>query len=272
MASVLSALPAVLERHELKYLVPYSQVEAISDFISPYCSLDYYSDKAENHFYTVNSLYFDTPTFQFLQQRMYGRDMRFNMRARAYADGDKPPYFLEIKHKTGPIVKKYRATANDEEWPRILADPNYRVSGDDEPKEKRNKELFLRLAMSYSIEPKILTQYRRRAFFSTVDEYARVTMDISMKYRLEDRLILTPNNDMNSYDNQNIYTGNTFHTGESVILELKCNIGQVPMWMLDIIQRFNLKQIGFSKYMNSTMVAREENGYSYMTGDRVGML
>ncbi len=269
--AVLSALPAVLERHELKYLVPYSQVEAISDFIAPYCSLDYYSDQAKGNFYTVNSLYFDTPNFQFLQQRMYGRDMRFNMRARAYAEGDKPPYFLEIKHKTGPIVKKYRATATPEEWPAILTNPAFSVT-DEDKKDFRNKEIFQRLAISYRIEPKILTQYRRRAFFSTVDDYARVTMDISMKYRLEDRYTLRPLDDMNSYDNQNIYTGNTFHTGESVILELKCNIGQVPMWMLDVIRYFNLKQIGFSKYMNSTLVAHEENGYDYMTGDRIGLI
>jgi len=271
MAAVLSALPPVLERHELKYLVPYALVEPITQFISPYCSLDHYSSLAQDHFYVVNSLYFDTRGLELLQQRMNGKDSRFNMRVRAYADGDKAPYFMEIKHKLGAIVKKYRATATEKQWPHILQDPAYQVDPNEFKLERRNKELFLRLVRSYALEPKILTQYRRRAFFSTVDNYARVTLDIDMKCRNESELTLVPGNNMSNYDNENIYTSNQFNQDHSnVVLELKCNIGEVPMWMLDLITRFELKQTGFSKYMNSMLVSHFDNGYSYMAGDRIG--
>ncbi|MBC8210645.1 MAG: polyphosphate polymerase domain-containing protein [Gammaproteobacteria bacterium] len=271
MSAVLSNLPPVLERHELKYLVPYELVEPITRFISPYCSLDHYSSLAEDHFYVVNSLYFDTRGLELLQQRMNGKDSRFNMRVRAYADGDKAPYFMEIKHKIGSIVKKYRATATDKQWPQILQDPCYRIDPNEFKMERRNKELFLRLVHSYALEPKILTQYRRRAFFSTVDNYARVTLDIDMKYRNESMLTLVPGNDMLNYDNENIYTTNQFNQNlTNVVLELKCNIGEVPMWMLDLITRFELKQTGFSKYMSSMLVSHFDNGYNYMVGDRMG--
>jgi len=267
------SLPPVLERHELKYLVPLSLVEPISQFIAPYCQLDYYSTNAFESFYQVNSLYFDTRDCQFFEQRLYGKASRFNMRVRTYASGE-APYFLEIKHKRGSSVKKYRATISEHEWPGILTDPNYRIPKTDSLVEKRNKELFMRLAHSYSIEPKIYTQYQRRAFFSTVDDYARVTMDKNMKYRpQEDNSLskkpysLQPDDSLTNYDDETIYANNTY-SDASVVLELKSNIGQVPMWMLDLIQHFQLKQVGFSKYLKSTLVSREGSGIIYMLGDR----
>jgi len=269
------SLPPMLERHELKYLIPASMVEPISQFIAPYCQLDYHSVHAEDKFYLVNSLYFDTRDCEFLNQRLYGRDRRFNIRARAYADGE-PPYFLEIKHKTGSSVKKYRATVTADEWPAILTDPLYRIPDSNSDVERRNKELYMRLAKGYAIEPKIYTQYRRRAFFSTVDEYARVTMDRNMKYRVQedvpgerDPYDLVPDDTLTNYDNETIYATNTF-SDASIVLELKSNIGQVPMWMLDLVTHFQLKQVGFSKYMNSSLVARSDNGIAYMSGDRIG--
>ena len=272
MSSVLNKLPPVLERYELKYLVPRSYIEPITDFISPYCSLDHYSDISENNFYVVNSLYFDTPGFEFLKQRMNGKDSRFNMRVRAYAEGDKAPYFMEIKHKTSGIIKKYRATATEAQWPNILADPDFQLDRTESSAEQANKELFLRLASSYAIEPKILTQYKRRAFFSVVDNYARVTMDIDMRYREEHRLTLRPNSDMINYDNENIYTTNQLNDEKAcVVLELKCNMGEVPTWMVDLITFFQLKQTGFSKYMTSSLVSHIDNGVSYMEGDRIGV-
>ena len=155
MAAVLNTLPPVLERHELKYLIPYGLVEPVTSFIAPYCSLDYFSSLADNHFYQVNSLYFDTRSLEFLQQRLYGKDSRFNMRVRAYANGDKAPYFMEVKHKLGAIVKKYRATANDTQWPLILQDPSYQIDTSEPESEQANKALFLRMANSYAIEPKV---------------------------------------------------------------------------------------------------------------------
>jgi SPX domain protein involved in polyphosphate accumulation len=266
--AVLAALPPVIERHELKYTIPYSYVEPISKFVAPYCSLDHHTALANDHFYLVNSLYFDTIGLEFLKQRIEGKDGRFNMRVRCYGDQSEPPYFIEIKRKTGVSSMKYRAAAGKDEWPNILTDPTYRVPKSSSSKDKMNKELFLRLATSYAIEPKVFTQYKRRAFFSTVDDYARITMDICMKYRVQSDYNLKPCKNMVSYDNQTIYS--TDNVGnESVILELKCNIGRVPLWMLDLITRFNLKQQGFSKYLNSSIVGYLDDGVGYMTGDRI---
>lgn len=269
-------LPAVLERYELKYLIPMSYVEPITQFLSPYCQLDYFSTQAheEDHFYAVNSLYFDTRSYEFLKQRLWGRDSRFNMRVRTYGEGNKPPYFMEIKHKTGTFVKKYRATIQGEDWPSILTDTQFRIPETDAGTNRRNKDLFMRLAHTYAIEPKIYTQYIRRAFFSTVDDYARVTMDRNMKYRPQDiyhntgdQYDLRPDDALVNYDNETVYTKYTWSEG-SVILELKCYVGQVPTWMVDLITFFELKQESFSKYVTSSLVAHYNNDIGYLTESR----
>jgi len=269
-------LPAVLERYELKYLIPMSYVEPITQFISPYCDYDYFSLQAkdEDYFYRVNSLYFDTRSYEFLKQRLWGRDTRFNMRVRNYGEGKEPPYFMEIKHKTGTYVKKYRATIQGEEWPCILTDAQFRLAETDTGSNRRNKDLFMRLAQTYAIEPKIYTQYIRRAFFSTVDDYARVTMDRNMKYRPQDiyrsdrnLYDLQPDDTLINYDDETVYAKYTWSQG-SVILELKCYVGQVPTWMVDLITFFELKQESFSKYVTSSLVAHYNNDIGYLAESR----
>jgi len=264
--SVLTALPPTISRHELKYVIPYSHIDAISRFIEPFCSLDHYSAISPDGTYLINSLYFDTRNLEFLQQRMYGKDGRFNIRVRSYDEQGRAPYFLEIKRKAGTTGRKYRAVASDDEWPYIITDPSFRIQEDRNLGNVINKRLFLRTAVSYAIEPQILTQYRRRAFVSTVDDYARITMDTNMRYRLQDHYSLKPCCDMVNYDNETIY--GDYYSGEGdVILELKCNIGQVPTWMLDLISAFNLKQQSFSKYVNSSLVSHFDNGCHYMNRD-----
>lgn len=277
-----ATLPPVIERHELKYVIPSALVEPITDFLMPYCAYDQHSAAHDDGFYPVNSLYFDTPNYRFLKQRMWGVERRFNMRVRAYADGSLAPYFAEVKYKTPTCVKKFRATLGIEEWPLFLHDEIVHDEADDidllretpSSKEHISRELFLRLASAYAIEPKIFTCYRRRAFISHIDDYARVTFDIDMRYRAQDPLYstdpysLSPTDGCINYDGQNIYD-NELHYQANVILELKATVGSIPIWMIELIRRFELKQVGFSKYMNSSLVEHLDNGLHYMDADRM---
>ena len=265
---ILTSLPPTIERHELKYAIPWCYLEPLRRFVEIYCELDHHSTLAADNFYLVNSLYLDTRGLEFLRQRIYGKDGRFNMRVRCYGAQGRAPYFLEIKRKSGTSGKKYRSLATADEWPTILQDPTYRLDGDGSDRNFENKKLFLRMATSYAIEPKLLTQYKRCAYVSTVDEYARVTLDINMKYRNQDHYSFATDHDMVSYDNETIYARDMY-SDASVILELKCNIGQVPTWMLDLIATFDLKQQGFSKYMSSFMVSHLDDGLIYMPADRI---
>ena len=105
-------------------------------------------------------------------------------------------------------------------------------------------KLFERLVYSYDASPVVLTQYLRKAWISEVDDYARVTFDIDLRFRPENAYNPVPGeNDMVSCDHSLIFDPEC-----SVILELKCYTTSVPVWMLDLIRLFNLKRNSFSKY------------------------
>ncbi|NLE01707.1 MAG: polyphosphate polymerase domain-containing protein [Fibrobacter sp.] len=238
--------PPVLFRYELKFLIPVSMVDSIATFISPYCVLDKHSLVKQDHYYTVNSLYFDSPDLIFLKRRMVGVENRFNMRVRCYGEEPHPPYFLEIKQKCGDIIKKTRANVYAHHWPDILTDPNYDCEDLDE-KSQLHVQSFLKTALIYNAEPKVHIQYRRFAWVSEVDDYARVTFDIDIKCKPASDYLFSSSGLLN-------YDGAPFLLPEgNVVLELKCYSTQVPLWMVDLVRSFQLHRTSFSKYMTSML-------------------
>lgn len=258
-------MPSLLERHELKYLIPSSLVDPISDFVSIYCSKDNYSKDSEDGLYDVYSLYFDSPDYLFLRNRIEGAENRFNMRIRTYDNKSGMPCFFEIKQKRNRIVKKYRAVVRDPLWPDALDSSMHQMEGFQSEKDALNADLFIRLVCSYQAAPKVLTHYRRKAYISDVDDYARVTFDMNLRCQPEERLNLIPDEArMIAYDNETVFDPDC-----CVILELKCYSTQVPLWMLDLIRYFDLKQGSFSKYAAS--INQVFTSFQYDSADRVAV-
>ncbi|ACN15215.1 conserved hypothetical protein [Desulforapulum autotrophicum HRM2] len=240
------AIPALLERYELKYLIPIEMMDPIAKFASVYCSLDKYAGNSANGYYRVNSIYLDSPDYLFLRRRLEGVQNRFNLRVRSYGDHPKPPYFLEIKQKTGGVARKYRAPVMDKEWYKVYTEPGFEPKNDGQSlEEQRNKKLFERMVYTYNAAPKILTQYLRNAWISDVDDYARITFDIDLRFRQEAEYRPVPGHgEMVSCDHTL-----AFDPGCAVVLELKCYTSRVPLWMVDLIRFFNLERRSFSKYL-----------------------
>jgi hypothetical protein len=235
-------LPPVLDRYEAKYTIPEKLIDGISDFVRPYCSLDKYSDREPDMFYKINSLYFDSPGFNFLHQRLNRAPNRFNMRIRTYGNDPQLPYFLEIKQKRGDIVRKYRAKVFKSDI-RGLIDGTDTASGDGS-ENSRNTELFRRMVLTYNAQPQVIVQYRRKAYVSECDEYARVTFDRELHFRRETGYVPFPfGEEMAPCDIETC-----FDPGSCIILELKCYTQFVPLWMIDLVRTFQLKRRGFSKY------------------------
>jgi len=241
-------MPPILQRYESKFVIPEHMIEPISDFVSVYCSLDKYSENAENssHFYRSNNLYFDTPDYLFFLRRKEGNcENRFNMRIRTYSDTSPVPCFFEIKQRHVNIVKKYRVDVHDEEWHRMFEDPGYKLKREKDLKADSNKALFFKTAYEYNATPKVLSQYMRKAYVSDIDDYARVTFDIDLRYRAAEGYNLIPDeNEMVPLDNETL-----FDPGCCVVLELKCYTTYVPLWMIDLIRYFDLPRRSFSKYV-----------------------
>jgi len=236
-------LAPVINRFEMKYTIPFSMIEPVSQFIAPYCSMDRYSENSVDGFYTINSLYFDTPMFLFLRLRMQRVEKRFNMRIRSYGESSDSPSFLEIKQRFGDIVRKHRGKVNSNDLETLCKD-GYCGSDEENDKNTGNCALFCRTAHRYNASPVVLVQYRRKAYISDVDDYARVTFDIGLRAMEPKGYQPTPvESEMIPCDIQT-----SFDEGCSVILELKCSSTFVPLWMIDLVRAFNLKRRGFSKY------------------------
>ncbi|MGR3220493.1 MAG: VTC domain-containing protein [Candidatus Anammoxibacter sp.] len=256
------AMPPVLQRYEMKFVIPEYMIKPISDFVSVYCSLDKYSVRAENGFYRITNLYLDSPNYLFLTKRIEGCENRFNMRIRTYGDTSGLPCFLEIKQKCVDIVKKYRAIIHDEDWSRMFEVPGYKLHKEKGFKATSNKMLFFKTAYSYKAEPKVLTQYMRKAYVSDVDDYSRVTFDTELQYQPEEGYNLVPDeNKMVHFDNEILFDPEC-----NVVLELKCYPARVPLWMIDLVRHFDLRRRGFSKYV--TGVVNVLQLYRYDSGSR----
>ena len=255
--------PLLFERYELKYLIPIHLVDEVSRFVEIYCDLDPFSQREKDKFYKVNNIYLDSPNYLFLNRRLAGIDHRFNMRIRAYGDNPVFPFFCEVKHKTMGIVKKHRAKIFEKNWAQIFEEKNFFEVDDEEISDLSNyKKNFLRLALIHDVAPKVFTQYRRKAYASNIDEYARVTFDRDLRYQKRETYNLMPDEGgLSHYDNPL-----KFYDDKNIIMELKCTTN-VPKWFIDLISIFNLDRVGFSKYVTGIQEVFEDNSF-YMP-DRV---
>ena len=199
-------IPPVLERYESKYTIPFSMVDEISRFIEPYCSMDAYSEKSPDLYYTINSLYFDTPDYLFLKLRLQKAENRFNMRVRTYGENPVLPWFFEIKHKRGEIMRKYRARFHNENLEELLQRPELLYEKAKNEKEAQNRLLFYKTVKTYNAQPKVLIQYKRKAYISDTEEYARVTFDIRLRSMRQTGYSPLPcTNTLQPCDVENIY-------------------------------------------------------------------
>lgn len=240
-------------RYELKYQIPIELVEPISDFVSAYCRLDRYSEESPDTYYQVLSLYFDTPSYTFLTRRLHRAENRFNMRIRSYGSPSGLPCFFEVKEKKNRLIRKYRGQVQDATWSDVLGSPGVDWQ-DDACRTNERIRLFQGLALAYDASPRVLTRYWRKAYISDVDDYARVTFDRNLGFQARENYSVIPDDGaMINYDTEAI-----FDPAASVILELKCYTTQVPLWMIDLIRCFNLRQGRFSKFAAGMAAVFEE--------------
>lgn len=240
--------PLNLERYEVKYLVPMDMVDAISDYVAQYCEMDYYSQISSDGFYVINSLYLDTPSLFLFHKPQTGSLDYSCFRIRSYGADPKPPYYFESKQKIREFSKKRRGKIPIENFGDIFDNPQ-NVKGFD-PYADKNVRDFIEKVTTFGLSPQILTQYRRRAFLSVHDDYARVTFDRDMCYRDEKGWSVKPDARMTHYDHPDSF--DLRGSGANVILELKCE-RKIPIWMVQLVRHFGLVRHGFSKYQSSTI-------------------
>ncbi len=239
-----------IARYELKYIIPKALVADIEEYIEIYCKKDSHSAQTQDGYYTVNTLYLDSPNFLLLDHKRSDLSQRFTLRIRSYADGTKPPYFFEVKKKSGMIVDKIRACVEEQDLREVFKRPDGALGLNIE--DKKNLKYFIRKAEELHARPKIFTQYKRLAFFSEFDEYVRITFDRDLKFCKSKKFDVIPGNyEVKNYDYQAFMKG---MPADSVVLEIK-TLTSVPRWVIELIQYFGLNRGSFSKFESSLVEA-----------------
>jgi SPX domain protein involved in polyphosphate accumulation len=240
--------PLEIDRFELKYLIPLSQVATISRYVEAYCEMDYYSQISPDSFYMINTLYLDSPSLYFFRSKLANDINYFSLRIRGYGQNPEPPFFLEIKSKNQDFCKKRRSKVMSKDLTSIF-NPQSSEQSSQAFRLGASAAHFSNLVTTYSAQPTILTQYRRKAYLSKVDRYARVTFDLAMKYCERLTWDVAPGDSlMSPYDHPETYRW----PDRNVILELKCE-RQIPYWIVDLIRIFNLERSNFSKFKSSML-------------------
>jgi hypothetical protein len=233
-----------LDRFEAKYIIPRQLIEPIKAFIRPYCTMDVHCEAAGGQYF-INTLQMDSPTLSLHYAKEWEASHRFKLRVRTYGmQPGKAPVFLEIKRKYFERVIKSRACIPFEAWKPGVLKKHVSEMNLKTVKEREAFREFVRLSEEIDARPLVYVRYSREAYTGIFDHYARVTFDSKLCYQ--------PVTDMYNWGE-----GGRFISMDSglvrsrfdspLVLEIKCT-EQVPVWMIDLVQEFDLVRCGNCKY------------------------
>lgn len=212
------------QRFEFKYLISFDEFLRIREQIKQYVDLDGFAKDSESGFYEVVSLYYDSPRFYYYHEKIDGAVNRKKIRLRTYKKDNKfaQNVFFEIKRKHDAVILKDR----------ILMDKDTRSFPESNKiAQEYEIEKYLRC-----VEPKVLVSYKREPYLGKYNKNFRVTFDYDIQAKETKDLF---DNDLD-----------TKVLGDKVVMEIKFN-GTLPYYIREIIDKYNLERIAYSKYCNA---------------------
>ena len=237
-------------RYELKYLVSPASAFAIAGKLIGRCHLD---ANGSDGYYVNESLYFDSPDFDFFFHKVEGVKLRKKVRIRRYGkNGPWDKLFVEIKRRNGQYIEKARFTIDPHLLP-FLFDPSSRelFAQNLKPLEYQVYNEVISLTQLFQLRPILFIRYIRRSFWAEGDERLRITFDSELGYDTVNQNCLSP-------------LENIHHIldGDQIIMEIKAN-GSVPFWVLELIQEYECRMIRSSKYCLGVQAAYGLGGDSF---------
>jgi hypothetical protein len=234
-----------LYRYELKYLISEDVIASMRQYLKLYCDRDKFN--GDNEGYEITSLYLDTPQKQFVRDNKNDLPYRMKMRLRTYDSDPENSVHFEIKRKANELIHKTRSYLPHGHWREGIEDLNSCKKFIKDEKAWKVLENFNTTRERLGATPSVIVRYKREAFMSNVDDYARVTFDRKICAQMTDHWSFDVDPKMwRSID----LAEKSSHPASMVVLELKCS-SRVPEWMLRFIRDFNLERTGFSKYVIS---------------------
>lgn len=227
-------------RYEFKYFVHNSKIDTLRNMILPFVKLDKYSSQMKDNHYTVRSIYFDTPDYDYYFEKIEGIKHRKKFRIRGYNSWEpNSTVFFEIKRKYEVPILKNRASASFDDICKLFqshcVEP-YISNNDKFPEAVDNIKRFLFHFYNSSLRPVVLVIYEREAYLGLYDQKIRITFDKNL------RSVAFPS--INELYSEN-RVRNTMR--DHFILEVKFN-DYYPSWMKPIVGILGLKRESASKY------------------------
>lgn len=224
------------QRWEVKYVVDRTTRTALDRDLRALMDLDKFTAKYGS--YIVRSLYFDTPDYMAFHSKVSGDAVRHKLRTRIYTDkpDEAKMVRLEIKSRYIGTVHKIAADVSVDDYQQIWHATQRRILPPQEILDlDRGVREFFRLQKLYNMEPKILVQYRRRAFERSDVSRVRVNFD--------DNLVGSRNLDLMAHVPN---ARRLLQYGHSVF-EIKVD-GVMPYWLHMLIDKYALQNRAFSKF------------------------
>lgn len=219
-------------RIELKYQVDYRLKDRLMARLGPYLEPAPHTD--DRAMYSIMSLYFDSPSLRFYDEKLEGENIRDKIRLRGYGyDWNAlDPVILEIKHKIGPRIIKFRKNLGPFR-PEYLEPEKWRL--DDDPKAAK----VAALAHRYRLRPAVQILYQRETYESPFAPGLRVAFDSNL-------IALHPGEKMTSGMQDD--PARRCMSETHFIFEIKSN-GGLPPWALAAIRDAQLNVRSISKYV-----------------------
>lgn len=233
-------------RYERKYLVRNEDLGRLRKRLDPFVRPDIYAPEGiDGKFqYTVRSIYFDTPGFDALYEKVEGIEVRKKLRVRGYdKPGPNQEVFLEIKRKRGDRIWKNRARVYFDSLEDLFQFglkgnvPNISQINDDEAKR------FLFNYHRYAFRKVNLVVYDREPFHGSYDPGVRITFDKNIRCKMWPEL-------------KELFSdaGLRLVWKDHFILEVKYFEDKMPSWARSIVQEFGLKHQALSKYVEPLFI------------------
>ena len=242
----------LVTRYEAKYIIPRSLIPAIREFIHPFCMADPHGRGSPPE-YVITTLQLDDPDYSLHYAKEREALHRFKLRVRTYGEIGSAPIFAEVKAKLEQTIVKTRVAIPHALWSKEL------VFGVKVPscfKSVRQEVDFLqfkRLVWELGARPVLLVRYTRESYVGKIDRYARVTFDHKLQYQMSESWTDFGRSGVwHKMDSTEAQGFGLSYSG--VVLEVK-TLSHMPVWVLDMVERFQLKKTGNCKY--STALWRE---------------
>ncbi len=218
----------ILRRQEFKYFISNNEIHTLRNSLEKFMKIDENANK--KRFYTVTSLYFDTPYENHLNEKVDGIISREKFRIRKYSTSKIIKF--ESKKKIENVIEKKSEIININVLKNLLKE-KYKFSGIN--KSEFLKKSFIKLK-SDGFKAKNIVEYDREAYYLPYGNI-RITFDLNLR---------TYNSDVNFSKISNSYI--RIFPSDVNILEVKFSL-PLPDYLKNLLSRTVATRCAISKFV-----------------------